>query len=284
MQTCGKQYHLVQSTENSNTSFTVYPHRCKSWDCAQCRRRKSKKVTSAIDSRFTTDSLYFLTLTFDHSRSLRETWQESGKAWNKLITHARKKNAPFSYIRIVEPHKNIPYPHYHVLVSIDIFTKDFFLYSKTLGFGQQQQQTRVTGARAKQYVTKYLGKAWPDNGSYQIRKETKTRVLSTSRDFGALFMTHGTGIVLGRFLSAEESIAQLQGATVQAAYNGAFLDSYDITETRVNLTYTGMEGIIEGKHVISSRIVCCSPWTSITLYTRNAVKQETLFDNRKDTK
>lgn len=270
---CGKRFHIVQKTELDNLALTVFPHRCKSWDCDTCRRGKSKKVTAAINSRFGNGPCYFLTLTYDRSRGIQETWKNLGASWNALITHARKNNPAFSYIRIVEPHKNQPFPHLHILTSINIFTKSFFLLSKTLGFGQQQQQTTVTSDRARQYVTKYLGKAWPNNGAEALRKSTKTRILSTSRDFGALFMTHSTGKMIGLFLTPQEAVSQVQGAAIQEAYSGNTLTSWEITEYNIRLNYNIKEVPDKNKHVISRIIDAPEPWISVTIYSADGTYQ-----------
>jgi hypothetical protein len=173
----------------------------------------------------------------------------------------------------VEPHKNQPYPHLHVLTSTNIFTKEFFLLSKTLGFGQQQQQTKVSTSRARQYVTKYLGKPWPDNGSEALRKLTKTRVLSTSRDFGALFMTHSTGKMIGLFLTPKEAVSQLQGAAIQEAYSGSTLSSWEITEYNIRLNYNIKEVSDKNKRILNRVIEAPDPWISVVIYSADGTYQ-----------
>jgi hypothetical protein len=275
-QSCGKRYHLVKNIANSVSRFAVYTHRCKSWDCPGCRRRKAARVSAAIDRVFAGRSFYFLTITHDRSRSLEETWRETGTKWNELITYARKNNPKFSYIRILEPHKKEPYPHLHVLVSIDVFSKAFFLYSKTLGFGQQQQQTKISSERAKQYVTKYLGKAWPDNGGAEIRKMVRTRVLSTSRDFGALFFKKSSGETLAKFLSAPEASARLTNESRREVDKGALLRDFEVDDYSLFADYGNDEISVDFGMVYSIVINKDTVFGQVILYTRDACKKEVL--------
>jgi hypothetical protein len=270
---CGRNFHAISRTSVDTCSVEVVPHRCKSWNCDLCRRSKSAKVIRAVRERFTTDNLWFLTITLDHKGTLADAWSDLGKNWNLLITYARKHNEYFDYIKIVEPHKNVPFPHLHILTSKPIFTTDFFLYSKTLGFGQQQQQQRITSDAAAGYITKYLSKPWPDNGAEKCRQLARTRVLSTSRSFGALFYKKPTHLVLGKFLSPAEAVAQFENASRAAAYNGQVLATYLITESHIKADY----GVSNNKefldHIDKIRSREIPPFGQVLIYSAVIVNQ-----------
>lgn len=273
MNRCGRVYHAVTRTAGSFDSVAVMPTRCKNWNCDFCRRRKSATVINAIGQHFRADSLWFLTITTNHQSSIEETWRELGRKWNLLVTYARKHNPHFDYIKIVEPHKNRPYPHLHILTSLPIFTTDFFLYSKTLGFGQQQQQQRITSDAAAGYVSKYLSKPWPDNGADKLRHLAKARVLSTSRSIGALFFSKPIGKTAGKFLDPAESVATFERLSMEHAFAGQLINSYEITEKYIYADYGSTQNKTAIDHIVRHKTQYIQPFGRVTIYSAVIVTQ-----------
>jgi hypothetical protein len=190
-----------------------------------------------------------------------------------LITYARKHNPRFDYVRIVEPHKNQPYPHLHILTSAPIFTTGFFLYSKSLGFGQQQQQQRITSDAAASYVTKYLSKPWPDNGAERLRHLAKARVLSTSRSIGALFYHPSSGQAAGNFLTPAEAVATFERLSMERAFSGQLLSSYEITEKYMSAEYGSTQNKADIDHIARHKTMFVPPFGSVTIYSAVIVTQ-----------
>lgn len=156
--------------------------RCNSWDCPECRRIKALKYRDRMKSLSRFDSVYMLTLTYYHSRPPLEVWQEIGATWNRFRTAVSKKYGKFSYIRVVEPHNNSPYPHLHVIMTVKVPDAELGMMATNAGFGYQINQQKIHGKGALDYVSKYLRKTWTGPQTQALRRETRTRIVSFSRD------------------------------------------------------------------------------------------------------
>lgn len=184
---CGKSILYLQKQVNKKHYFAFVPSRCKSWHCPKCKPIKANQVHEYVKANFSEPNIFMLTLTFYHSGPVSECWENIGKYWNRLRTYVAKKYGKFSYLRIVEPHKEGGWPHLHVVMKGSNFHPDVVQKVTDWGFGWNMHIKRMHFKAAAHYIAKYLTKAWPDNGAEILRQSTKTRICSVSRDLPSLF-------------------------------------------------------------------------------------------------
>lgn len=180
---CEKYYCAVFKDENDVSRYLSFPMRCKSWDCPTCRSIKAddyrKRMLRVDDGR----SLWMYTLTYFHNSGPEEAWKTYNDAWNRLRTHASKKYGTFNYIRVLESHKNSPYPHLHIIADIELKPTWLGPAALAAGFGYQIDTHLITGQGAMDYVRKYLTKKWNNAQGWALRKKYRCRVISFSRGF-----------------------------------------------------------------------------------------------------
>ena len=58
---------------------------------------------------------------------------------------------------------------------------------KSSGFGWNMLSTPISSDNFQRYMTKYLTKEWPDENTSSLRRASRSRVVSASRRFGAIF-------------------------------------------------------------------------------------------------
>lgn len=181
---CGKNYiHLRDSSESKDgiEQNVFVPMRCKSWDCPICRPIKAKKLQYAIEEAFKNEEIHFLTLTYFQSDTKENVWKNLGKTWNRLLTILRRNHPNLKFVRIVEPHKS-GYPHLHIITNCHLSIKEDFHTLVSSGFGYQMMIKTVTLKAAKNYVTKYLTKVLWSLEANNLRKLSKSRIVSCSRN------------------------------------------------------------------------------------------------------
>jgi hypothetical protein len=130
-----------------------------------------------------------MSITFFHSGSPLDAWNNIGKNWNLMRTYIAKKYGKFDYIRIVEPHKKGGWPHIHVLTKGNVIDKDIVKKVTGWGFGWNFHVKQISGDDASKYLSKYLSKEWPSIDGDIFRVASKTRIVTCSRGMPPIFTT-----------------------------------------------------------------------------------------------
>jgi hypothetical protein len=186
---------------------------------------------------------WMLTLTHDHTGAPEDAWRELPKAWNRLASYVRKYHGPFSYVRIVEPHKQGGWPHLHVIVDKYFFTDDFGKHLKKWGFGWCSAVSNISSNGAQGYVTKYLTKGITNEQAEHLRKNTKCRMVSVSRNLGKIYPRgSGWGVVFSsayydeceaaveNILALSRALDKIELRTTHGFNNFYFEGNYDYDE------------------------------------------------------
>lgn len=161
--------------------YIAAPMRCNTWDCATCRKIKAEGYRSRMKLLWTRPKLFFLTLTYFHSEGPAKTWATYNEAWNRLRTNLTKQFGSFNYVRILESHKNAPYPHLHLITDKRFPTNVLGPAAVKAGFGYQIKQKPISTDGAILYLTKYLTKEWSNEEGWHLRKVYRCRIISFSR-------------------------------------------------------------------------------------------------------
>ena len=178
---CEKYYASIKQEVTEATRYIVFPMRCKSWDCPTCRKVKAKDYKARLNVLNDGRRLWFLTLTYFHSTSPEESWKNYNVAWNRFRTHLVKRIGSVNYVRILESHKNTPYPHLHIILDKNIRPTLLGRMAVAAGFGYQIKNKPITTEGAFHYVTKYLTKEWTNEEAWKHRKTYRCRIISCSR-------------------------------------------------------------------------------------------------------
>jgi hypothetical protein len=186
---CRPRWHVVtrQSESGETTYHDLVPIYCKSWDCPRCRRWKALRVASAARVLTGGDDVFMVTLTYTRELDNVSTWRNLGVSWNRLLSRVRRNCGRVTYIRVVEPHRSGGYPHLHCLIRGHAAAQDILRNAQVCGFGSVAHLQRVRDNGAGQYLCKYLTKDWPNGESQELRKRARARIVSVSRDIGAIF-------------------------------------------------------------------------------------------------
>jgi hypothetical protein len=80
----------------------------------------------------------------------------------------------------------------NVLVNKNIVDRHILKHLTKWGFGWNFQCEPVSSAGARSYVTKYLTKGWNNIDAEYLRKLTKARIVSASRDLPPIFYHEAT--------------------------------------------------------------------------------------------
>lgn len=184
---CGKKFLFLKRTVGSRHYFAFVPSRCKSWSCPICKHHKAHTVKKFIESSFTDQTLWMLSITFFHSGNPLDAWRMIGENCNKMLTYAHKYSGSFEYVRIVEPHKDGMWPHVHVIVNKPIASTEFVRLLTQWGFGWNFHSKPISAKLASVYLSKYLSKPWPTGDAELYRVMSKTRIVSCSRSLGSIF-------------------------------------------------------------------------------------------------
>ena len=162
------------------------------WSCPRCNPWKKRILREKANKLFARKTCYFLTLTFSNQRSAEDAWNTVGQRWNQLMSYCRRKYGSFSFIRFVERHRDRPYPHIHVILDKWMFTRDFWMAATSAGFGNIAHVERASGEGAANYASKYASKAADVNIDDAGRKAAKVRIVSMSRNAGAMHPRGGS--------------------------------------------------------------------------------------------
>lgn len=184
---CGKTFLYLYKKINGRSIFAFIPARCKSWSCNTCRAIKARIVREYIKANFTSNNLFMITLTFYHSGTALEAWENVGPCWNRMRTYITKRFGKFNYLRIVEPHKDGGWPHLHVLIDGYILDTEIIKRVTEWGFGWNFSCVRVHPDSVANYLSKYLTKPWPAGTAEFNRVASKCRIVSVSRGMPAIF-------------------------------------------------------------------------------------------------
>ena len=181
---CGETQILSLSEEKNFVKVYKSTLRCKSWTCPKCRAKKAKRYAKRTFDMFQgVEHVRFLTVTFDRSRGLLETWIEAAKCWNRFRTAFVKRYGKVKYCRVVEPQRD-GYPHYHILLDRYIPPGWLTRELKSAGFGKIRHIRLITSKEAFYYVLKYLKKEWRKTMADEILKQITIRRYNTSREVG----------------------------------------------------------------------------------------------------
>lgn len=184
---CGRGFLFLKKTVSSGFVFAFVPSLCKAWSCSECRLWKAKIVRSWVKKNLSNRPLWLLTFTMYHSGGEEVAWSSISDAWNRFRTYVNHKYGKFSYLRVLEPHKEGGYPHMHVLVDKNIAHLDIVKKLRSWGFGWNFQSQPIDLQGSQNYVTKYLTKGWENVKADYLRQLTKSRIVSGSRDLPAIF-------------------------------------------------------------------------------------------------
>lgn len=208
---CSTAFAVVRKSSENVTRVMKVPLACGRWDCPKCGIRKKLQVRTFVRKSFQDGDVHMLTLTFDRSKSPLETWQQIGKCWNRLNTALKREIGKFSYIRIVEAHKDGLYPHLHVLMSAKIVTEKGLRKITDAGFGWVCDTKTLPSYVAGNYVTDYVSKDLASQKSEKMRAETGTRLVSASRDLGAIYPKEGGWGVVAVNVSSKSADVAIEG-------------------------------------------------------------------------
>jgi len=177
---CGKYFIALSKRASGVARYMAFPLRCHSWDCPRCRAKKASDYRDRMLRVEAAEQLYMITLTYYHDITPDQAWMTYNAAWNRLRTALKKKFGPFNYVRVLESHKESPYPHLHVICDKSFEPRVFGPLAVGAGFGYQLKISPITGDGAIGYVTKYLTKEWKNVESWELRRKYHCRLISFS--------------------------------------------------------------------------------------------------------
>jgi hypothetical protein len=233
---CGVGFQVLKSKDVLNESVAAFIQRCKSWDCAVCRRVKASKLESFMQRNLVGINLYAFTFTFYHREPVGVAWQNVGRRWNALLTRIRAHNKGIGYVRVLEPHKESPYPHLHVIFDRYVDCSKMAVWLKNSGFGWNMLSTPISSENFQRYMTKYLTKEWPDESTSSLRRASRCRVVSASRRFGAIFARPAQWTKVVRNCSiaaAKTTVLSLVASSIKQAKK-----YYDFKSTDTSLVFS----------------------------------------------
>ena len=178
---CGCMFCAVHHREGQVSRYLAFPIKCNSWDCPDCRRIKARKYRQRMGRIFDGRGLWFYTLTYRHFISPDLAWATYNQAWNRLRTNLVKQFGHFEFVRVLESHKQSPYPHVHLIADKNFPMTIFGPAAVHAGFGWQLSKKTVDNEDAGSYISKYLTKEWTNDESANLRRVYRCRIISFSR-------------------------------------------------------------------------------------------------------
>lgn len=218
---CGHSSLIIKNTGPEGVKYSSALHRCKRWDCPECRKYKASLVAKKIMESLPAEGLYMMTLTLFRRGTPQEQWKHLNASWNRLLTYLRRKFGTIQYVAIREPHAKGGTPHLHVLLDKYVWTRETQRHAVTCGFGFQKDFQRCNNDGAKYYVTKYLTKEHANGDFEAARKEGGNRVVTVSRNLGGIYTRSAGGCIVARYLSRAEC-----DRFITSRYNSAIADGY----------------------------------------------------------
>lgn len=223
---CGQHFVVLRKKINSTFLFAFFPILCKSWNCEKCRSIKGAIVRNYIKEHFQGRELWMLTFTLFHTGNPDASWKRISSAWNRFRLAATRKHGKFSYIRILEPHKKGGFPHMHVLVDRPVADQSLVRKITKFGFGWNFESQRISLTSALGYVSKYLTKGWENLNADYLRRLTKARIVSVSRDLPAVFYKEASWELLKNTVPSEHASFICSSIITYLHFEGAgFIDS-----------------------------------------------------------
>ena len=207
---CGQYFCACSKCVDERARFIVFRMTCKSWDCPDCRAEKAKTYQKRIKKMFDGRQLFMLTLTYFHFSSPELMWGNYNKAWNRLRTNLMKQYGRFAYVRVLESHKNTPYPHLHIIVDREFRPTQLGPAAIHAGFGWCLDFSAIRTERARRYVAKYITKQWENDEAWRMRKLYRCRIVSFSSDIRADLPEPGGWSMLMRGDSYDNCRATIQ--------------------------------------------------------------------------
>lgn len=180
---CGGQVVRYYRPEADHVKVLVFRPRCKAWRCPDCAKEKAGAIIKRLRPFIEQNKTYMYTFTFDNSLTAEETWRRMPKIWNLWRTRISQQFGKFQFCRVVEAHKNRPYPHLHVIANVNIPECQLGRITVECGFGYQLKKVPVTSDNAAFYVSKYLTKPWENEDAAYLREKLGVRIVSFSRGF-----------------------------------------------------------------------------------------------------
>lgn len=178
---CGQYFCAMKNESSDFARYLAFPLRCKTWECPTCRRIKADEYRDRAMKLQMLPQLYMLTLTYFRGMSLEDAWRTYNDSWNRLRTALVKRYGHFNFIRVLEHHKNKPYPHLHIIVDVYFEPHWFGPEVVRAGFGYQMDMHPITGDGAIGYVLKYLSKGFTSDQAIALRRAYRCRIISFSR-------------------------------------------------------------------------------------------------------
>ncbi len=135
----------------------IYPLRCNGWTCADCGRRKVRRVMAQIGAGLRLGRTRFLTLTSPGGEDAATSWAELPARWKRFHQRLVRRYGPFEYLAVTEvQHRGNPHLH--------IVYRGQYMPQRVLGgMARESGFGRVTDIRdghpgLVRYLAKYLTK------------------------------------------------------------------------------------------------------------------------------
>lgn len=180
---CGKYWLTLTRRAGDLIEFARLRLVCNSWFCDDCRKKKARRFAKVVRDYFAGDRVSILTLTFDRSVSLRDSYRLVNRNWNLLRTQLTKRYGRLKYVRVLEAQSKSGYAHLHVLINKFIPGPWLSVHVPQAGFGRIYDVQEITSAGAFSYVRKYLQKPWTNNSAMQCIIDFNLRLCSGSHGF-----------------------------------------------------------------------------------------------------
>lgn len=226
---CGQHFVVLRKKVSSGYLFGFFPILCKSWNCEKCRSVKSSIIRNYIKKHFAQRDLWMLTFTLFHTGDPENAWKRISSAWNRFRVAAARKHGKFSYIRILEAHKEGGFPHMHVLVDKPVADSALVKKLTKWGFGWNFESQRISLTSSLSYVTKYLTKGWANLDADYLRRLTKARIVSVSRDLPPVFYREASWECIKYSVPSEHAHFICSSIITYLKFEGAsFIDSEPI--------------------------------------------------------
>jgi len=184
------------------------------------RERRNKKDYSFPEKKYV-----LLTLTVAHDRDPYFYWKNLPYFFNKHFIRElkRKFKRGFSYFRVIEPHRQNPYPHIHAIMDLPYISDFGEFFKKFWSHGSPNNQD-VKFIRnfeeVKAYVMKYLNK-----GYVRVEEDGKNFFFLSSVPFESLYMIYSLRV--RRFTSSRDiKFLKLGEKQEKCDFHGWFYTKY----------------------------------------------------------
>lgn len=156
---------------------------CNSWLCNKCRVKRTRTWCARVQNFFLGDRISILTLTFDRSITLYDSYSLASACFNRFRTSLSRKIGKFKYVKVIEAQPKSGYAHFHILVNRFIPRPILRSVAVAAGFGRVLDIREIPGDQAQYYVRKYLSKPWAHRPALEILTQLNSRRCSGSHGF-----------------------------------------------------------------------------------------------------